>query len=56
MIQRFHSKASTTKIINTGKVSSKNDARFNPIVTAAWSGDDGASGDGGEDDDDPDEV
>ena len=30
---------------------------FNTIVTAGWSGDDGAGGDGGvDDDDDPDEV
>ena len=29
---------------------------FNMIVTAGWSGDDGAGGDDGVDDDDPDEA
>src|SRR4051812_9157050 len=37
--------------------SPKNYARFNTIVTSGWSGDDGAGGDFGvDDDDDPDEV
>ena len=44
--------------MNTGKVSPKDYARFNPIVSVVWTGDDGASGDdgAGDDDDDPDEV
>src|SRR3954463_9808860 len=51
-----HSQASTTKVINIGKVSPKNYARFNTIVTTGWSGDDGAGGEDDVDDDDPDEV
>ena len=57
MIQWFHSQASTTIVINTGKVSPMNYAISNTIVTTGRSGNDAAGGDDGvDDDDDPDEA